>query len=58
MKKEKAKYQGWALVNRPSNQFFILFRSTREEVEDIKEKIIPVVGKFEIIEVEVKEVTP
>ena len=52
---KKAQYKGFALVNRPSNQFFILFRATKEEVEDILEKIVPVKGKLEIVEVEVKD---
>ena len=52
-----AKYRGFALVNRPSNEFFILFRQTREQIEDIKEKIVPLTGRFEVIEVEVNEIT-
>ena len=56
--KTSAIYQGWALVNRPSNEFFILFRANREEVEEIREKIVPITGKFEIIAVEVREAPP
>ena len=51
-KSKKAVYEGWALVNKPSNQFFILFRADKEEVESIKGKMIPIVGKFKVIKEE------
>ena len=52
----KATYKGYALVNRPSNEFYVIFRADKQEVEDIKSKIIPMVGKLEIVEIEVKEI--
>ena len=51
---KKAVYKGFALVNKPSNEFYVIFRADRREVENIKEKIIPLIGKLEIVEIEVK----
>ena len=56
--KELAEYKGWAIVNRPSNTFFVLFRADKYEAENIMEKIVPITGKLELVEVVVKELTP
>lgn len=54
-KKEKAVYEGWAIVNRPSNEFFVLFKADKEEAERIMEKIVPIVGKLQLVKVRVVE---
>lgn len=57
MKKQKqAIYEGWAIVNRPSNEFFVLFRADKRDAENILEKIVSIRGKFELIKVKVEEV--
>ena len=52
----KAKYKGYAIVNRPSNVFLILFQADKQDAVNILDKIVPIVGKLELIEVEVREV--